>query len=170
MICAGKAAVAILTAALWGLLFGAQSAVAEESGSFRYVQSVVYTYTTIDHAGGRVTGGSLTGTSTVLESSGEPFAEGSNHLIACVAYGKTTEAGVDIEGACTITDASGDSWFALTERRAGDIEAGGGGEGRWKLVGSTGKFDGIDGGCCYDSNYLPGVHAVSTGNCTWQRP
>ena len=52
MVCAGKAAVAILTAAVSGLLFGAQSAVAEESGSFRYVQSVVYTYTTIDHAGG----------------------------------------------------------------------------------------------------------------------
>ena len=117
-----------------------------------------------------VTGGSLTGTSTVLESSGEPFAEGSNHLITCVAYGKTTEAGVDIEGACTITDASGDSWFALAKRRAGVIEAGGGGEGRWKLVGGTGKFDGIEGGCSYDSNYLPGVHAVSIGNCTWQRP
>ena len=88
MMYAGKAAVAILTAAVTGLLFGAQTAVAEESGSFCYFLSGVHNYITIDHAGGRVTGGSLTGTNTVLRSSGEPFAEGSDHLATCVVYAK----------------------------------------------------------------------------------
>lgn len=73
--------VAALAIAATGLVFGTQAAAAGESGGFRLLMSVVNDYTTIDHAGAKVTGGSSTGTSTVLQSSGDPFSEGATHLL-----------------------------------------------------------------------------------------
>ena len=167
MISARMAAAALLAAAGFG--FGAQTAFAEESGSFRALMSVVTDYTTIDHAGAKVTGGSSTGTSTVLQSSGPPFAEGATHLLTCVVYATVSEAETDVRGNCTITDASGDSWFALAQRRVGDIEAGDGGAGRWEMMGGTGKYAGLSGSCPYDVQYLPGNRLVTSSDCTWKR-
>lgn len=160
---------AALAIAATGFLFDARSAVAEESGSFRVLMSVVTDYTTIDHAGAKVTGGSSTGTSTVLQSSGGPFAEGATHLLTCVVYATISEADTDVWGACTITDASGDSWFALAKRSVGDIEEGSGGGGWWEMMGGTGKYAGLSGSCPYDFEYLPGNRLVSSGDCSWQK-
>lgn len=80
-----------------------------------------------------------------------------------------SEADSDIRAACTLTDASGDSWFSLAKRSVGDIEEGGAGAGQWELMGGTGKYAGLSGNCPYDVEYLLGNHLVSTAECTWQR-
>ena len=162
----GMAAAAMASA---GLLFVAQAAMAEEGGSVRLSHSLVADYTSMDHAGATVTAGSTTGASTVLQSSGAPFVEGSTYLARCLAYSTVSAARVDIRGACTMTDASGDSLFALATRTAGDLQAGTGGAGRWELVGGSGKYAGIGGGCAYDVEYIPGDRLVSTMDCTWER-
>ncbi len=163
-----RTAAAALFAAT-GVVVGAQGAVAKESGSFRMLMSGVTDYTRIDHAGTKVTGGSLSGTITVLRSSGGAFAEGETHLLACVVYATTSETDTDVRAACTITDASGDSWFARAQRRAGEIKEGGGGGGKWELAGGTGKYAGLGGSCPYDVEYLPGNRLVSTAECAWKR-
>ena len=45
-----------------GILCAAQAVAAGESGSFSYVASLVYDYTTLEHAGQTFTGGPLHGT------------------------------------------------------------------------------------------------------------
>ena len=167
MMLSGRMAAAALVVAAAGFVFGAPTAVAEESGAFRVLVSLVRDYTTIDHAGGKVTGGAATGTSTVIRSSGEPFAEGAHGLATCVVLVRTSDAGIEIESPCTITDASGDSWFILSRRTAGDMQEGGGG--RFDLLGGTGKYAGVSGSCPYDVEYLPDDHLVATSDCTWQR-
>ena len=168
MIISARMVAAALLAAT-GFVFGAQSAVAEERGSFRMLLSFVHDFTTIDHAGAKVSGGSLTGTVTVLQSSGGVFVEGASYLASSVGYATISEAETDVRGACTMTDASGDSWFALVKRSVGDIEEGGGGAGRWELVGGTGKYAGVSGSCPYETQYLPGNRLVSIADCTWQK-
>lgn len=163
---ARMAAVALFAA--MGVVIAVQSAIAKENGSFRMLMSGVTDYASIDHAGAKVTGGSLKGTVTVLQSSGGLFAEGATHLLTCVVYATVSETDTDVRAACTVTDASGDNWFALAQRRAGEIREGGGG-GRWELVGGTGKYSGLSGNCPYEVEYLPGNRLISTGKCTWKR-
>ena len=163
------AAAAALVIAAAGFAFGARNAVAEERGGFGMLMSVVRDYTTIDHAGAQITGGSAAGTITVTRSSGGAFDEGATHLATCVVYARISEAAADLQAACTISDTSGDSWFVLAKRDTGDIEEGGGGPGRWELVGGTGKYAGLSGTCTYETEYLPGGFSVSLADCTWQR-
>ena len=73
-------------------LVAVPSADAQESGSFTMLYSDERNYTVIEHVGGQVTGGSLAGTSTVLESSGPPFAKGSVSAAACIVFVRKTEA------------------------------------------------------------------------------
>ena len=143
MVLSGRTAAAALVIAAAGIVFGAPTAVAEESGGFRVLVSLVRDYTTIDHAGGKVTGGAAMGTATVIQSSGEPFAEGTHGLATCVVLVRTSDAGIDVESPCTITEASGDCWFILSRRAAGDMNEGGGG--RFELLGGTGKYAGVSG-------------------------
>ena len=89
--------------------------------------------------------------------------------MACVVYATVSETDTNAHGACTIADASGDSWFALAKRRVGDIEAGSGGGGRWQMMGGTGKYTGLSGSCPYDTEYLPGNRLVTTSDCAWKR-
>ena len=107
-------------------LVAVPTAVAEESGSFTMLHSYERNYTVIEHAGGQVTGGSLTGTSTVLQSSGAPFVKGSVSAANCIVFVRMTEAGIDLEAPCTTTDTDGDSLFFVSRRTAGDIQDGGG--------------------------------------------
>ena len=167
MVLSGRVAAAALVVAAAGIVFGAPTAVAEESGGFRVLVSLVRDYTTMDHAGGKVTGGAAMGTATVIRSSGEPFAEGTHGLATCVVLVRTSDAGLDVESPCTITDTSGDSWFIQSRRTAGDMNEGGGG--RFELLGGTGKYAGVSGSCPYDIEYLPGDHLVAISDCNWRR-
>ena len=153
-----------------GMLYAAQAVAGGESGSFRYVASLVHDYTTLEHAGQTVTGGPLHGTFTVTGSSGGPFAEGQNAVAACFVYSTKSEAGMDLETPCTNTDASGERWFLMATRKAGDVQVGGGGEGRQELMGGTGKYAGLSGACTYTASYLSEDLVVSQGRCEWRKP
>ena len=153
-----------------GILCAAQAVAAGESGSFSYVASLVHDYTTLEHAGQTFTGGPLHGTVTVTESSGGPFVEGEHGVAACLVYSRKSDAGMDLETPCTNTDASGERWFLMAIRKAGDIQVGGGGEGRQELMGGTGKYAGLNGACTYTAAYLSGDRVVSQARCEWRKP
>ena len=152
------------------MLFPACIAAAEESGNFSMIRVQVQDYTTFDHAEGSVVGGTLEGTSTILESSGAPFVKGEHSVSTCVAYVKKSPAGIDLEIPCATTDASGDRLDTLSKRVAGGVEVGGGGEGRMELLGGTGRYAGVSGSCGYDVEYLAGKRLVLMADCTWRRP
>ena len=153
-----------------GLLYAAQAVAAGESGSFSYIASLVHDYTTLEHAGQTFTGGPLHGTVTVTGSSGGPFVEGQHGIVACFVYSRRSEAGMALETPCTNTDASGERWFLMATRKAGDIQVGGGGGGRQELMGGTGKYAGLSGTCAYTAAYLSGDRVVSQARCEWRKP
>lgn len=167
MMLSGSTAATALAFAAAGFAFGTGTADAAESGDFRMLMSGIANYTTIDHAGVKITGGDLTGTVSVIRSSGGAFSEGAAYVGTCVVYATVSKASTDVRSACTMTDASGDRWFVRGRRQAGDIEAGGGG--RWVLAGGTGKYAGISGECPYETKYLPGNHLISTTECAWRK-
>ena len=147
----------------------AQPAAAEESGDFAALGSFVHDYTELEHGDGAFFGGVAEGTNTVTESSGAPFAPGDHSHAVCVVFGKRSAAGLDLSAPCTQTDADGDSYYTLSKRIAGDVDAGGGGEGAMTMVGGTGKYAGLSGSCAYDVDYLAGDRLVFTMHCAWRR-
>ena len=164
----GKIAAAFIAAS--ATIWAAHAATAGESGSFELLNSFERDYTVLEHAGETITGGSLQGTATVIESSGGPFADGANYRLTCVVYGRRSDAGLDLEAPCTHTDSEGDEWYVVAIRRSGDTEVGGGGQGIRRIVGGTGKYAGIAGSCPYTTNYMPDGWAVSTAVCEWEKP
>ena len=80
----GKGAVAVLAATT--MMMAAQAAMADDSGTFRSLRSYHYDYLTIDHDERTFTGGVITGTGTVIESSGGPFMEGTNRYSECLVF------------------------------------------------------------------------------------
>ena len=161
---------AITMAAVVVLLVTATTLAADDSGTFNVIRSYERTYATLEHAAGTITAGALEGTVTTLASSGEPFTQGEHSLITCLFYAKSTAEGVSLEAPCTTTDGSGDRWYTMSYRSAGNIATGGGGEGRWELMGGTGKYAGVTGTCTYDTSYLTQDNVVTEGKCTWERP
>ena len=152
-----------------GILGTAPASLAEEGGTFSVIRSYVRDYATLEHAAGTISAGTLEGTATTQVSSGEPFTQGEHSVIRCVVYAKDTGEGVSLEAPCTTTDGSGDRWYTLSHRSAGDMAAGGGGEGRWELMGGTGKYAGVTGTCTYETSYLAENQVVTEANCNWQR-
>ncbi len=160
---------AITMAAVVGFLVTATNLAADEGGTFSIIRSYARTHATLEHAAGTISTGSLEGTVTTLASSGEPFTQGDHSLISCLFYATSTAEGVSIEAPCTITDGSGDRWYTMSRRDAGDMASGGGGEGRLELMGGTGKYAGVTGTCTYEASYLTQDRVVSDGDCTWER-
>ena len=161
--------IAVAAMAALGILCAAPTAFAQESGSFSVIATYVRDFTSIEHADETYFGGSLEGSSTTLASSGEPFAEGEHSLSTCLVLGKRSAAGLDLQSACTITKASGDALYLTAERRAGDVEAGSGGQGELELAGGTGVYAGLTGRCAYETDYLANNQVVTTTDCTWHR-
>ena len=160
---------AVVLATVLAFLGTAPTLAADEGGTFSVIRSYVRDHATLEHAQGTISAGTLEGTVTTHASSGEPFTQGEHSLIRCVFYAKSTAEGVSLEAPCTTTDASGDRWYTLSHRSAGDIAAGGGGEGRWQLMGGTGKYAGVTGTCTYDTSYLTEDRVVTVGTCAWER-
>ena len=67
------------------------------------------------------------------------------------------------------SDLDGDLLYSKALRDEGTVGTGGGGAGRWDLLGGTGKYAGITGSCPYETQYLPGDWVVTTGECTWSK-
>ncbi len=162
----GKGAVVVLAAAM--VMVAAQAATADESGTFRSLRSYHYDYGTVDHGGRTFTGGVITGTGTIIESSGGPFFEGANHYSQCLVFSSSVDGSLSLlEAPCTDTDTSGDILYSRAVRREGDVGARGGGVGVWELLGGTGKYKGITGTCSYETEYLVGGVVVAMADCTW---
>ena len=164
-----KRLAAALAIAAW-LLIPNGIAAAGESGTFSMVRVSIAEYTTVEHGEGSAFAGPLEGTSTVVRSTGAPFVEREHSVMRCVAYGKQSDAGMDLEVPCAATDADGDRFDTLAKRTAGGVEAGGGGRGAMVLTGATGRYAGISGTCEYDVAYLEGKWLVLLADCAWRRP
>ena len=161
-----------LTVALAGIVVLSLAAtVAAETGTFRMIRVWQHDYTTFEFAGQMITGGALEGTSTVLGSSGGPFLVGEHGRVTCMVYAKQGEMGLDLEAPCVTTNAAGEKLFSLAQRTLGDVGgAGQGGEGRWQLLGGSGRFADVTGGCSYETEYLEDNWLVSIMECEWERP
>lgn len=154
-----------------GILCTAQSAVANEEGSFSMIASWARDYTTLERPGRAITTGTLDGTTTILESSGGPFVAGAHSRSTCLVYARKSENEHSLEAHCTVADAANDEFYMRAQRREGDTQAGGGGAGRWEFLGGTGKYAGVTGGCDYQVEYLVGDWAVNMAkHCEWHRP
>jgi hypothetical protein len=140
-----------------------------ESGTYATVVSLLTNYAKSERGSETVIGGASSGTSTTVQSSGGPFIEGSSALFECIVFVKKSSAGMDLEAPCMSTDASGDKVFLVAKRRSGDVNPGGGGEGKSEIVGGTGKYAGVSGGCTYKADYLSGNRVVTISQCKWQR-
>ena len=140
-----------------------------KSGKFEYVLSAVTDFTAVEQLDHVVRAGTLDGTVTIIKSSGGPFEASSSGTLAGILYLKKSTSGIDLESPGAITDSSGDKWYAVARRSAGDQAVGGGGAGRQEIVGGTGKYEGINGICEYVVDYLPNNKIVSRSTCQWQR-
>ena len=156
----------ILSAVAAGFL-GAAPVGAEETGTLSFTRTYVQDYATIDFAGGSVTGGSLDGVVTILESSGGPFVEDARHRVTCIVLAKRSQDDIDLEASCTATNASGEQWYTLSKRSSGNLETGG--PGTLEILGGTGAFEGVTGACTYGVSYLEGGWVSLTTDCTWQK-
>ena len=160
-----------MIAALAGIVVLSLVATASaETGTFRMILVGQHDYTTFEFAGQTITGGRIEGTSTVLESSGGPFVVGENGRITSMAYVKQSEAGLELEAPAVTINAAGEKLFSLAQRTLGSIAAGQGGEGRWQLLGGTGKFADVTGSCSYETEYLEDNWLVVTMGCEWEQP
>ena len=161
--------IAAALAAVTGMLWAAQSALAQDSGNFSAVATYDKDFTAVEQADGAYFGGSMGGSLTVLASTADPFDQGGHSLSTCVIFGKRSAAGIDLQTACTFTSASGDTLYLRAERRAGDVKAGGGGQGTLQLMGGTGSYAGLMGQCAYEAAYLANDQVLSTTDCDWRR-
>ncbi|MEK6209277.1 MAG: hypothetical protein AABM64_02725 [Pseudomonadota bacterium] len=157
-------------AAVLPLVFAAQGALAE-SGTYESINSFVSSYASFEHADQTtIIGGPANGVATIFDSSGGPFVKGVSNVIECITFAKKSTAGMDLEAPCTIIDSSGDKNFIVYRRKAGDVSAGGGGQGTIQILGGTGKFAGATGSCTYTVAFFPGNRGVTTQKCRWQKP
>ncbi|NIO43798.1 MAG: hypothetical protein GTO41_28755 [Burkholderiales bacterium] len=141
-----------------------------DSGTFESLASFTKNYKTMQYSDGTVTGGTLSGTQTVISSSGGPFVAGANDYLECIVLAVKTSAGMDLQSPCAVTTASGDKMFVIYLRKAGDTSEGSAGEGTSTISGGTGQYAGISGRCTYAVEYLPNDKAVTRSKCNWRRP
>jgi len=160
----------IVTGLTAAISMAAAQTSAAENGSYEMLYSFVTNFTKLEQPGRTITSGSDSGSQTILKSSGEPFSEGAHNITDCVVYAKNTDSGIDLESYCNSTFSAGDELFTMGQRKAGDLNVGGGGTGTVKILGGTGRYAGITGTCAYKTDYLGGNHVVNHNKCQWQRP
>ncbi len=144
------------------------SASAGEKGTFELVIVGTDNYQTIELGEGRsATAGPLSGV-VIVTKGGGLFPEGSALTFECVVYVEQGPEGVDLRVPCVTTDAaSGDKYFSVAVRTSEQLEEG---EGREKITGGTGKYEGLTADCTYHITYLPGHQFVETERCEWEKP
>ena len=141
-----------------------------DSGTYKAVFSGSSNMATISMPEGKATSGSLSGTETVIKSSGAPFLEGESVTGDCVLYLERIQAGTNLSGRCTmIHSVSGDELYFSNSRKVGDTNAGSGGEGKSTMVGGTGRYAGISGSCGYVVKYLPDNKFAAIQQCEWSK-
>ena len=143
-------------------------AAAGEKGTFESAWAGTDNYQTIELGEGRsATAGSISG-SSIITKGGGPFPEGSALTWESVVYVEQGPDGIDLRERGVVTDAaSGDKYFYVNVRTSEQLEEG---EGRSKITGGTGKYEGLTADCTYHVTYLPGHRLVGTERCEWEKP
>ncbi len=162
----GKCVLGLVVAV--GFMQAGQNPAAADSGSFTLTASLTSQYTSITHVEGTLFSGVSQGTSTTVQSSADPFVEGSSMQTLCIVSGAASAAGTELEAACTSTSTTGDLLFSSAKRRvdgAADEES----VGQLTLLGGTGVYTDITGSCSYENEYLTDTLYVTWAQCTWQR-
>lgn len=119
-------------------------------------------FQTQDWNGSKITIGTLKGINKTFDSKVSSFPNGEsvqNCLIRAVRKGDSFESISN----CSITDKDGDMSYTLSERKQGDISAGG--KGKTKMLGGTGKYKGLTSTCEYTAKYLPENWVVVESEC-----
>ena len=149
-------------------LLVAAAAAAGEKGTSESVFVGTNSYQTIELGEGRsATAGPLSG-AAIITKGGGLFPEGSAATWECVVYVEQGPEGIDLRAPCVATDVeSGDKYFSVYVRTTEQLEEG---EGRAKITGGTGKYEGLTGDCTYHITYLPGHQSVTTTRCEWETP
>lgn len=115
----------------------------------------------MDWNGGKVTVGNLKCAVEVSGSSG--VVPNGPQLQNCLLRVLKSGAGTEINTHCNITDKDGDILYSYSERKQGDIVAGG--KGKSTHMGGTGKYQGVKGGCEFAATYLPENWLKVESNC-----
>ena len=155
-----------------GAFCAAQMAAADnhaKSGTYEFVGNYLTDYTTVEQLERTVIAGPGEGTLLISKSSSSPWVEGATASAVYVVHIMKSDAGIDLEASGAFTDSSGDKWFVVAKRTAGDAVVGGGGSGRQEIAGGTGKYEGVSGSCEYSVSFLADSKTVSRGTCQWQR-
>ena len=107
--------------------------------------------------------------STVIKSDNDLFKVGENSFVEGIANIQNSSKGMDLQSFNTIVSAknSDDKIFSENVRKAGDVKKGGAGTS--KIVGGTGKYAGISGGCEYTVNYFPKNKTTTIQNCSFKK-
>ena len=122
--------------------------------------------TTIDHAGTRVTGGSLDGVFTILDGIDGSFVPGEHLSRTCIVLGVTGQ-GIELQAPCTAEARSEVQWYTVSRRSRGDVETGSGA--RLELAGGTGAFADVTGSCSDVVCCLNDGWVALMADCAWQR-
>ncbi|MCY4259590.1 MAG: hypothetical protein OXC91_04930 [Rhodobacteraceae bacterium] len=149
--------------------FGSTPGLAQKSGEFRLLQSYVHNYETVEHSDESFIGGLIRGTSTIVESSGDPFTEGMSASARCLVFVSETVDLSVVNAPCTITDTDGDELYLVANRGIGGVGEGNSGAGRWSMEGGTGKYANITGACSYRVEYFPDNFLVTYSQCRWEK-
>ena len=107
--------------------------------------------------------------STVIKSDNDLFKVGENSFVEVIANIQKSSKGMDLQSFNTSVSSknSDDKIFSENVRKAGDVKKGGAGTS--KIVGGTGKYAGISGGCEYTVNYFPKNKTTTIQNCSFKK-
>ena len=147
--------IAILGMSLPMLMIAANSMGGDHNdGTFSFVAGVAVDFSTIKVAGHTNTAGSLQGPMIITQSTHKLFAINDVFKIKCNVYADIFEKSLTLVSYCKSTDSSGNEFYTLAKRSAGNIKSGG--KSMLKILGGTGKFKNLTANCPYTVKYLKG--------------
>lgn len=157
------------TAAVAALLAAGHAGAGNEpaSGSFRLFAHFERDRAVIEQNGVTISAGSSHGIAVVFDGTAEPLRSGVFDADT-VFLSRREGDRLSLEGYSLRRDADGDEWYSRLKRVSGTQEQGTRGEGRYELLGGTGKYRGLTGSCTYGVSNLSGDAGVTLAECEWQ--
>ncbi len=129
-------------------------------GSFRIMAHFDTAQTAVEQGRVSISSGASKGIVVVFDGTAEPFRFGVFDSTT-VLLTKQAEDSLSVEGYSVRKDADGDEWYSRLKRVTGA-------EGRYELVGGTGKYRGLTGSCAYGVSNISRDRGVTMGGCTWR--
>ena len=134
-------------------------------GSFRIMAHFDTAQTAVEQGGVSISSGASKGIVVVFDGTAEPFRFRVFDSMT-VLLTKRAEDSLSVEGYSVRKDADGDEWYSRLKRVRGAQQQGT--EGRYELVGGTGKYSGLTGTCAYGVSNISRDRGVTMGSCTWR--